>query len=79
MPTGDSSPDPANPFLGLMEALSNRHGEMNIRLEHVTLRLPMVPEAFEVNGTLTVSVHLRELSEKERSAHAAKQVRSLAH
>jgi hypothetical protein len=74
-PTESSDP---NPFLGLMEALSNRHGEMNIRLEHVTLRLPLVPETFEVNGTLTVSVHLRELSEKEKSARVAKEVRVLA-
>jgi hypothetical protein len=71
-------PNDPNPFMGLMEALSNRHGEMNIRLEHVTLRLPMVPEAFELNGMLTVSVHLRELSEKEKDARVSKEVRVLA-
>ncbi len=67
-----------NPFLGLMEALSNRHGEMNVRLDHVTLRLPLVPQPIEVNGTLTVSLHLRDLSEKEKAAHAAREVRVLA-
>lgn len=71
------SPEP-NPFLGLVEALSNRHGEMNVRLEHVTVKLPLIPEKLEVNGTLTLSVHLREMSDKERTAHAAKEVRVLA-
>ncbi len=67
-----------NPFLEMMEALSNRHGQMDIHLDHVSLRLPFTQRTVELNGTVSVSIHLRELSEKERSAHAAKQVRSLA-
>ncbi len=67
-----------NPFLEMMEALSNRHGQMDIRLDHVSLRLPFTQRNVELNGTVSVSIHLRELSEKERSAHAAKQVRSLS-
>jgi hypothetical protein len=67
-----------NPFLEMMEALSNRHGQMDIHLDHLTLRLPFTQRTVELNGTVTVSVHLRELSDKERSAHVAKQVRTLS-
>ncbi len=72
-----SAPGP-NPFLEMMEALSNRHGQMDIHLDHVSLRLPLSQRTIEVNGTVSVSIHLRDLSEKERNAHVAKQVRSLS-
>jgi hypothetical protein len=72
MRSGDS-----NLFLDLVEAISNRHGEMDIRLEHLTLRLPLVPEAIEVNGTISFTVHMRELTEKEKAAHASKEIRAL--
>jgi hypothetical protein len=76
-----SSPSAArndpNPFLDMVEALANRHGEVDIRLEHLNLRLPLMRDALELNGVITVSVHLRELSEKEKSARIAKEVRSL--
>lgn len=66
-----------NPFADVIEALADRHGEIDVRLEHLTLRLPMVPEAIEVNGSVTVSVHLRALTEKEKAARVAKEVRVL--
>ena len=49
----------------MMEALSNRHGQMDIHLDHVSLRLPLSQRTIEVNGTVSVSIHLRDLSEKE--------------
>ena len=61
----------------MVEALANRHGEVDIRLEHLNLRLPLMRESLELNGAITVSVHLRELSEKEKAARIAKEVRSL--
>jgi hypothetical protein len=68
----------SNLFLDLIEAISDRQGEMNIRLEHVALRLPLVPEAIEVNGTITLTVHMRDLTDKEKAAHASKEIRALA-
>jgi hypothetical protein len=72
MRTGDS-----NLFLDLVEAISDRHGQMDIRLEHLSLRLPLVRDAVELNGTITVTVHLRDLTDKEKSARAAKEIRAL--
>lgn len=66
-----------NPLLDMVEALSDRQGELDIRLEHLSLRFPMMPETLELNGQVTVSLHLRDLSEKEKSARAAKEIRLL--
>lgn len=66
-----------NPFVGMIEALADRHGELTMRLEKVTLRIPLVPEPVELNGTLTVSMHLRHLSDQEKSARVAREVRIL--
>lgn len=73
---GGSSP---NLFFDLVEALANRHGEVDIRLEHLTLKLPLLRESVELNGALTLSVHLRELTEKEKAARVAKELRVLQH
>lgn len=76
-----ASPNPTpspNPFLDLMEALSNRHGQIDIRLEKMSLTLPFAVGSVELNGTVSVSVHLRELTEKERTAHVARQVRAVS-
>lgn len=66
-----------NPFAEMLEALSNHHGQVDIRLERLSLRLPFTGTPVELNGNVSVSVHLRELSDKERSAHVAKQLRAL--
>jgi len=66
-----------NLFLELVEALSDRHGELDVRLEHLSLRLPMIRESLELNGQVTISLHLRDLSDKEKSARAAKEIRLL--
>ena len=71
--SGDS-----NLFLDLIEAISDRQGEMDIRLEHLSLKLPLVPESIEVNGTITLTVHMRDLTDKEKAAHASKEIRALA-
>jgi hypothetical protein len=76
----DTDPHPggtANPFVEMVEALSNRHGQVDIRLDRVSMKLPFAGEV-EVSGTLTVSVHLRELTDRERKAHEGRQVRQLS-
>jgi hypothetical protein len=76
-PTARVEPSHSNLFMDMVEALSDRQGEVELRLEHLALRLPLMPEAIEINGQVTLSVHLRELSDKEKAAHAAKEIRLL--
>ncbi len=68
---------PPNPIVDLVEALSNRHGQVDVRLDHLAVRLPLGGEV-ELSGTVSVSVHLRELSERERKAHEGRQVQVLS-
>jgi len=78
MPNSDrSGREVANPFQDWMSAMSNQRGEFDLRLEGVSLKLPFIPDPVEVNGLVTISFHLRELTEKERSARAAREVRLL--
>jgi hypothetical protein len=67
-----------NLFADLVEAISDRHGELDIRLEHLSLKLPLIPDAIEVNGTITISAHMRDLTDKEKAARVSKEIRALA-
>jgi hypothetical protein len=68
----------ANPFLDLVEAISDRHGQMDIRLDHLSMRLPVIRDSIELNGTISVMVHMRELSDEEKQARVSKELRHLA-
>jgi len=74
---GASVPPMGNPIVELVEALSNRQGEVDIRLDRLAVRLPLVGE-IEATGSLSVSVHLRPLSERERKAREGRQLRTLS-
>ncbi len=74
-----SLPANSNFFNDLMTAVADRHGQLDIRLEHVALRLPLINESVELNGTISLTVHLRDLTDKEKQARAAKEIRLLAH
>ncbi len=67
----------SNLFRDLIEAISDRHGQVDLRLDHLSLRLPLVPETIEVNGTISVTLHLRDLTDKEKAARAAKEIKAL--
>ncbi len=71
------SPSGANPFLDVVAALQNRQGQVDIRLDRFSMKLPFAGE-IEVSGSLSLSVHFRELSERERKAHEGRQVRALS-
>lgn len=78
MPVGPATATmAANPFVEMVEALSNRHGQVDIRLERFSVKLPF-GGSIELTGTMSVSVHLRELSDRERKAHEGRQVRTLS-
>jgi hypothetical protein len=78
MPADATKSGEPNLFLNIVEALSDRHGQVDIRLDHVALHLPVIRESVELNGTISVSVHLRELTDQEKSARASKEIRALS-
>jgi hypothetical protein len=67
----------SNLFLDLIEAISDRQGQMDIRLDHIRMQLPLMPDAIELNGTISVTVHMRDLTDKEKAARVSKEIRAL--
>jgi hypothetical protein len=64
---------------GLFEALANKHSELDLNFQKVTVTLPNVRMSVELNGVVSLSVHMRDLSEEEKKALAAKNVEMMTH
>lgn len=64
-------------FAGLIEALSDKHSQLDVRLQNLVVRVPGSRLGLEINGLISLSVHMRELSEEERQAHIARNVATL--
>jgi hypothetical protein len=62
---------------GFIDALLDRQSQLDVRLEHLTVSLPGTRLSLQVSGALTVSVHMRELTDEEKNAHAAATVAHL--
>ncbi len=63
---------------GLLEALANKHSELDLNFQRVSVTLPNVRMSVELNGMITVSVHMRDMTEEERKALSAKRVEMLS-
>ena len=62
--------------VGLIDALTDRQSQLDVQLKGMTLTVPGTPLALKFSGTVTVSVHLRDLTDDEKAAHA---VATIAH
>ncbi len=65
-------------FGGVLEALANKHSKLELNFDKVSVTLPNVRMSLELNGTVTLSVHMREMTEEERKALANKHVEMLS-
>jgi hypothetical protein len=66
-------------FEGLIEALADKHSQLDLNFQKVSLRLPGMQQlGVELNGTLTLSVHMRDLTDQEKEAFAASHVAAIA-
>jgi hypothetical protein len=66
-------------FEGLIEALADKHSQLDLNFQKVSLRLPGMQQiGVELNGTVTLSVHMRELTDQEKEAFAAKNAATVA-
>jgi hypothetical protein len=62
----------------LIEALADKHSQLDINFQHTGIKFPGLRESLEVNGTITLSVHMRDLSDEEKRALSQKNVSMLA-
>ncbi len=61
-------------FEGVFEALANKHSQLDINFQKTAVRVPGFPASVELNGVVTISVHMRELTEEEKKASAQRNV-----
>ena len=62
-------------FEGLIEALADKHSQLDLNFQNVSVRVPGIQQiGLELNGTITLSVHMRDLSDDEKHAFAARNV-----
>ncbi len=74
MPSSTES-DTGKGFLeGLIEALANKHSQIDINFQKTAVRLPGLQQSVELNGLVTVSLHMRELTPEEKQASAQRNV-----
>ena len=53
-------------FEGMITALANKHSELELNFDKTTLRFPAIQMSVELSGSITLSVHMRDMSEDER-------------
>jgi len=61
-------------FEGILEALSDKHAQLDVNLQGMSIRLPNLGMSVEFNGLVTVTAHFRDMTEDEKKAAAAKNV-----
>lgn len=61
-------------FEGLLEALSDKHSQLDINLQGMRIRLPNTGIGVDLSGLVTVTAHVRDMTDDEKGASAAKNV-----
>jgi hypothetical protein len=62
---------------GLIDALKDQHSELEVRLNDVTFSVAGTAIGLQLNGSITVSIHMRDLTDKEKDAYATANVAHL--
>lgn len=55
---------------GLIEALSNKHSQLDVRLQGLSVSVGDSRLAVRLSGTVSLAIHLRDLSDAEKEAHS---------
>ncbi|MDG7000868.1 MAG: hypothetical protein JRN15_17380 [Nitrososphaerota archaeon] len=64
---------------GLIQALADKHSQLDVNFQKTGIRiLGMQQLGVELNGVISVTVHMRELTEDEKKASASKNVAMMA-
>ncbi len=59
---------------GLIESLADKHSQLDINFQKTNIRLPGLEQSVQIDGLVTLSVHVRELTDEERKASSSKNV-----
>jgi len=67
-----------NLFEGLITALANKQSQVDLTFVRTNVRFPGTAVGMELNGTISLVVHMRELTDEEKQILASKNVASLS-
>ena len=70
----ENSGTDASFFEGLIESLADKHSQLDINFQKTNIRLPGMEKTVEIDGLVTLSVHVRELTAEEKQASSKKNV-----
>lgn len=59
---------------GLIESLADKHSQLDINFQKTNIKLPGIEKSVEIDGLVTFSVHVRDLTEEEKKASSKKNV-----
>jgi hypothetical protein len=62
---------------GLIEALSDKHGQLDLRFQNLAVSMGDSRLAVRVTGTIQLAIHMRELTDGEKDAHVQSNISSL--
>ena len=65
-------------FEGMISALANKHSELELNFDRTTLRFRALQMSVELSGAITLSVHMRDMSEEEKKALASKKIADMS-
>ncbi|HEV8050374.1 MAG TPA: hypothetical protein VGP88_07250 [Thermoplasmata archaeon] len=60
------------PIEGILDTMTDKHGQIDLRFDGVELRWKGTPLGLELNGSVALTVHLRNLTDEEKKAHVGK-------
>ena len=63
---------------GLIEALADKHSQLDINFQKTTIRIPGMQMSVELNGLVTLTSHIRGLTEEEKQASASRNIALMA-
>lgn len=61
-----------------LEALSDKHSQIDINLQGMNVRFPNTGMSVEFDGLLTITSHVRDMTDDEKKASASKNVALMA-
>lgn len=59
---------------GLIESLADKHSQLDINFQKTNIKLPGLEHSVQIDGLVTLTVHVRELTEEEKKASSQKNV-----
>ncbi len=65
-------------FRSVLEAIGDKYSQLDINFQKTTLKIPGIQQTLELNGLVTLTVHLRDLTEEEKRASAERNVQLMA-